>query len=48
VHIERNREDKGGAKRRFHLLGCEKQSPIAVTIENIPNYEVFQRANDLE
>jgi hypothetical protein len=41
VHIEHNPKDEGGAKRRFHLSGCEKQSPIAVTIENIPNYEVF-------
>jgi hypothetical protein len=47
VHIEHNPKDEGGAKRRLHLSG-EKQSPIAVTIENIPNYEVFQRANDLE
>jgi hypothetical protein len=47
IAIERNPKDEGGALRRLHLSG-EKQSPIAVTIENIPNYEVFQRASDLE
>jgi len=36
------------AQSAAFILSGEKQSPIAVTIENIPNYEVFQRANDLE
>jgi hypothetical protein len=36
IAIKRNPEDESAAKRRLHLLGCEKQSPIAVTIENIP------------